>query len=93
MSLLHKAHMEMDMNTDWAERRRAKERISQQHELARETSERARAAAEQARAVAEAGRRAAANDLRGTVAMMTALLDRMQAVEEMRRAARNGGAR
>ena len=63
------------------------EAIRQQHELMREMTERDRAAAEGGRAAAEEGRRAATDEIAGSVATLTELLNRMEAVEEMRRAA------
>jgi hypothetical protein len=78
------------MNTDQVERLRTDaELMREQQEVRRQASERARVAAEEARAVAEERRRAAADEVAGTVATLTALLERMEVVEEMRRASRN----
>lgn len=74
------------------ERERADaEATRQQLELARQSAERARVAAEDARARAEDGRRAASVEVAHTVATMTEILGRMEAVEQMRRASRSGG--
>ena len=71
------------------ERLRAEaEDIRQQQELAREATERARVIAEDARVVAEDERLAAAIEVKETVAMLTTLLQRMEAVEALRRAGR-----
>jgi len=64
------------------------EGVRLRQELARQAAERARVAAEEARAMAEQGRCTAANEVTKTVATLTTLLDRMEAVEEMRRASR-----
>ena len=74
------------------ERARAEaELVRQQQELVRQATERARTAAEAARVAAEGGRRAVANEVNGTVATLTELVERMEAVEEKRRAGRTRG--
>jgi hypothetical protein len=60
----------------------------QHHELTRQDAERARAAAEELRVSAEDGRRVAADEVRETIALLTTLLIRMEAVEALRREAR-----
>jgi hypothetical protein len=60
----------------------------QESERVREESERRRVAAEAARVGAEEGRRLAATEMAQTVATLTELLSRMEAVEQMRRSAR-----
>ena len=76
------------MNTDKAERGRTDaEQARQQQELSRQSSELIRVAAEQARIEAEEFRRAAAEELGGTVATLRTLVERMEVVEAMRRAA------
>ena len=75
----------MDIEMD---RRRADaEADRQQHELTRQTAERARAVAEELRVSAEHGRRALAGEVRETIATLTTLLGRMEAVEALRREA------
>lgn len=64
------------------------EMIRQRHESLREAEELLRANAEAARVVAETGRVAAAKEVRDTVATLMALLERMEAVETMRRTSR-----
>ena len=73
---------EKDRRPDDAEAER------QQHELTRQTAERARVAAEESRASAEDGRRAVADEVGATIATLTTLLGRMEAVEALRRNAR-----
>ena len=71
------------------ERRRAEaETRRQQHEVAREAAERERVAAEASRALAETGRRAVADEVRETIATLSSLVNRMEAVEALRRDAR-----
>jgi hypothetical protein len=73
------------------ERLRAEaEAIRQQQEVARQASERDRDTAEEERVAAEQARRAAASEVGGTVATLTDLVKRMEAVEALRRAARTG---
>lgn len=62
--------------------------IRQQQELSRQATERTRVAAENARVVAEEHRRTAAQEVSDTVATLKALLERMEAVEAMRRTSR-----
>ena len=77
----------MDSET---ERRRAEaEAVRQQRELERQTAEHARDAAEASRVAAENGRRALADDVSDTVETLTIILKRMEAVEALRRDARN----
>jgi hypothetical protein len=72
------------------ERRHADaEEVRQQHELQRQVAERARDTAEESRVSAEHGRRAVADEVRETIATLTTLLNRMEAVEALRRDARN----
>ena len=59
----------------------------QQHELARQTAERARAVAEELRVSAEHGRHAVVEEVGETIATLTTLLGRMEAVEALRREA------
>ena len=63
------------------------ESARQSAELERTAAELARHAAEQARVEAEAVRRGAVSELGDTVAALTSLIDRMEHVEAMRRAA------
>jgi len=65
-------------------RHEAEERRHRQ-ELVRQTQERARVAAEDARTDAEERRTEAAGEVRDTVAILTTLLQRMEAVEKLRR--------
>jgi uncharacterized small protein (DUF1192 family) len=67
------------------------ETIRQHQESLRQAQEQSRANAEEARVVAEEGRLAVAKEVNGTVAMLTALLERMEAVETMRRTSRSAG--
>lgn len=71
-------------------RHTAAEAVRQQHELERQAAENARNTAEQSRVSAEAGRRAIADEVNGTVATLTTLVDRMEVVEALRRSARKG---
>ena len=75
----------MDSET---ERSRA-EATRQQHELDRQAAERAREAAEATRVAAENGRRTVVDEVSGTVETLATLLNRMEAVEALRRDARN----
>ena len=59
----------------------------QSAELARAAAELARAAAEQSRIDAEAVRRGAVNELQATATALTVLIERMETLEAMRRAA------
>ena len=71
------------------ERRRADAEVErQQHELTRQAAERARAAAEESRVSAEGDRRTVAVEVSATIAALTTLLSRMEAVEALRREAR-----
>ena len=67
--------------------RHERESARQSAELARGAAERARTAAEQTRIDAEAVRRAAVNELQATAAALTVLIERMEQLEAMRRAA------
>lgn len=72
-----------------AERERLNaETIRQRQESLREADELSRTRAEAARVVAETGRVAATKEVSDTVATLTALLERMEAVETMRRTPR-----
>jgi hypothetical protein len=76
----------MDSET---ERRHAEaEVVRQQQEAQRQAAEVARHAAERTRESAEVGRRAMASEVHGTVATLTTLVARMEAVEALRREAR-----
>lgn len=68
------------------ERIAAAEETRQHQEELRQAAETARAAGEEARLQAESARRAAVNSLRATAESLQISLDRMTAVEEMRRA-------
>ena len=70
-------------------RRAEAEAERHQHELTRQTAEQARAAAEELRAFAEEGRRAVAAEVNATIATLTTVLRRMEAVEALRREARD----
>ena len=74
--------IEMERNRADAEAER------QQHELTRQAAERVRVSAEESRASAEDGRRAIAAEVSATVATLTTLLGRMEAVEALRREGR-----
>jgi hypothetical protein len=76
----------MDIEMD--RRRVDAEAERQQQELTREAAARERVAAEESRVSAEDGRRAAADEVRETIATLTTLLIRMEAVEALRRDAR-----
>ena len=76
-----------DMDIEMDRRRADAEAVRQQHELTRQTAERARAAAEALRVSAERGRHALAEEVRETIATLTTLLSRMEAVEALRREA------
>ena len=68
------------------------EATRQAQERLREAQEASRVIAETARVTAEAGRATAADEVSATVATLTALLQRMEAVETLRRTLRSGGA-
>ena len=70
-------------------RHAAAEAVRQQRELERVAAETSRNAAEQSRAAAETGRRAVTDEVRGTIATLKIVLDRMEAVEALRRDARS----
>jgi len=76
-----------DMDIELDRRRAEAEAERQQHELTRQTAERARAVAEELRVSAEHGRRAVAEEVGETIATLTTLLGRMEAVEALRREA------
>ena len=78
----------MDDFSDAEEKRRNAEMVRQRQETLRQDEELSRNTAEAARAAAETRRVAAAKEVNDTVANLTTLLDRMQAVETMRRTAR-----
>jgi hypothetical protein len=65
--------------------RREAEVTRQTQESLRQAQELSRARAEQARVMAEEGRLTVAKEIGGTVATLTALLERMEALERMRR--------
>ena len=77
-----------DMDIELERRRADAEAERQQHELTRQAAERARAAAEESRVSAEDDRRAIAVEVSATIATLTTLLSRMEAVEALRREAR-----
>ena len=77
------------MDSEIDRRRAEAEAMRQQHELERQAAERARDAAEASRVAAENGRRAVADEVSGTVEMLTTILNRMEAVEALRRDGRN----
>src|SRR5215218_5488930 len=66
----------------------AAEALRQQHELERQAAETAREAAEASRVTAETRRRAISDEVHGTIATLTTLVDRMEVVEALRRDAR-----
>jgi predicted nucleic acid-binding Zn-ribbon protein len=66
----------------------AAEALRQQHELDRQAAENAREAAEASRVTAETQRRAVSDEVHGTIATLTTLVDRMEIVEALRRDAR-----
>ena len=76
------------MDSDIERRRAVAEGLREQRELERQAAELARNAAEESRVSAENGRRAVADEVSETVATLTTLLNRMQAVEALRRDAR-----
>ena len=76
------------MDSDIERRRAVAEGLREQRELKRQAAELARNAAEESRVSAENGRRAVADEVSETVATLTTLLNRMQAVEALRRDAR-----
>ena len=76
-----------DMDIDNDRRGADAEAERQQYELTRQAAERARAAGEESRVSAEDGRRAAADEVSATIATLTTLLGRMEAVEALRREA------
>jgi hypothetical protein len=77
-----------NMNSDSERERAAAETVRQRHERDRQAAESARHAAERARESAEDGRREVANEVHGTIATLTTLVDRMESVEALRREAR-----
>jgi hypothetical protein len=76
------------MDIEMERRRASAEAERQHHELARQAAERERDDAEASRVAAEKGRRALAGEVRETVETLTTILDRMEAVEALRRDAR-----
>jgi hypothetical protein len=73
-------------------RHAATEAVRQQHELERQAAESARHTAETSRASEETRRRAVADEVHQTIATLTALVDRMEVVEALRRDAYRGTA-
>jgi hypothetical protein len=73
------------MNSETERRRADAEALRQQQELDRQTAERARGAAEESRVAAENGRRVLADEVSGTVETLTTIVNRMEAVEALRR--------
>jgi hypothetical protein len=73
------------MDADTERRCVAAESKREQSELARQDSERRRVTAEAERVQGEADRRAASTEVAQTVATLTELLTRMEAVEQLRR--------
>jgi hypothetical protein len=72
-----------------AERQRTEaERLRQTQESARQAQEASRAHAEADRVLAETARLTASTEVNATIATLRTLLERMEAVEAMRRAAR-----
>jgi len=65
------------------------EETRRRQETERQTQESARVAAEGARTLAEEGRVAVSKEVADTVTTLTALLNRMEAVEKMRRASQS----
>ena len=61
------------------------EAIRQSQETVRQGQESTRVKSEEARAAADENRSAAADEVRETVATLTTLVERMEAVEKMRR--------
>jgi hypothetical protein len=81
---LHMQHENMDNEME----RRHAAAVRQQHELDRQAAERARNTAEESRVSAEIGRRAVGDEVSETTATLTTLLNRIKAVEGLRRDAR-----
>jgi hypothetical protein len=69
-------------------RHTAAEVLRQQHELERQAAENARKVAEKSRVTAEMRRRDVSDEVHGTIATLTTLVDRMEIVEALRRDAR-----
>jgi hypothetical protein len=82
-------HENMDMDNEMERRHADAEAVRQQYERDRQVAERARNTAEESRVSAEIGRRAVTDEVSETVATLTTLLNRMEAVEALRRRARN----
>jgi hypothetical protein len=78
------------MNIDSERVRMDGEVLRQQQELQRQVQEGLRIAAEQQRAVAEENRLVTAKEVSSTIATLTALLERMESVENLRRTFRHG---
>lgn len=76
------------MERDTERRHADAEAVRQQHELERQCAERARIAAEESRVTAESSRRTIAGEVSETVATLTTLVRRMEAVEALRREAK-----
>jgi membrane protein involved in colicin uptake len=77
-----------NMESEFERRHAAAEAVRQQQETERQTAETARDTAEQSRVAAETGRRVVADEVHGTIETLTTLVDRMEAVEALRRDAR-----
>jgi hypothetical protein len=80
------------MDTDAERSSTNAEVMRRQHEILRQAQESARVVAEEARVVAEERRLAAAREVRGTIATLTVLVERMEAVEKIRRTFHNAAA-
>ena len=80
-----------DMDIEIKRRRVDAEAERQHHELTRQAAERARVAAEASRKSAEEERRAVVEEVSATIATLTTLLNRMEAVEGLRRELRKDG--
>ena len=76
------------MDIDAERLRTEAEILREEQERLRQSQESSRVAAELIRIVAEQRRLAIASEINGTVATFTTLLERMEAVEQKRRAAR-----
>ena len=79
-----------NMETEMERRRADAESDREREELVRHANERARVAAEAARVNAEDGRRAVTEEVTETVKALKTLLNRMEAVEAMRRRSHSG---
>jgi hypothetical protein len=77
------------VESEMERRHAAAEAVRHQRELDRVAAETSRVAAEQSRVSAETGRRAITKEVHGTIATLKTLVDRMEAVEALRRDARS----